>query len=110
MTVAVSKILQDIPEEKRNGDSMAKSVMKQITQSRESIGRATDTLVKALYMKRIAKLLETDEKVVIDQMEQLRTALCGLENMRVFVVADVEKLVEPVGAWKVFVEGRKSVS
>ncbi|KAF8464620.1 cytoplasm protein [Kalaharituber pfeilii] len=104
--VAVSKLLQDIPEEKRSGDNMAYSVSVQITESLESIGRATDTLVKASYLKRIAKLLQADEKKVLSQLELVRVSLCRLENMRIFVIANVEKLPNLVTAWAEFVEGR----
>ena len=106
----MSKLLQDIPEEKRSGEVMSASVGIQITESRESIERATDTLVKAAYLKRISKLLEVDKQRVLDQMETLRESLCQVHNIRIFVVADVEKLSNPVSAWVGFVEGRASVS
>lgn len=74
--------------------------------ARESIGRAKDTLVKSKYLKRIEALLKEDPEAVIKQFEQLRSAFCKLENFRILVIADVEKLKNPVSAWKPFVENR----
>jgi len=106
LKVSVSKLLQDIPEEKRKGDDMADSVGTQITTARDSIGRATDTLVKASYLLRIARLLDTEPNSVIRNMDSLREALCQVENMRILVVADAEKLPNPVVAWARFVEDK----
>ena len=88
---------------------MPYSVARQIISSRESIGRARDTLVKSLYLKRIAKLLETDEERVIKDLETVRNSLCSLDNIRALVIADVERLENPVAAWSEFIEGRPVV-
>jgi len=109
LAVSVSKLLQDIPEEKRRGDDMTYSVGTQITEARESIGRAMDTLTKASFLKRVAKLLKTEPEKVVNQMETLRASLCKVENMRIFVIADVVKLENPVSSWTGFVEGRATV-
>ena len=61
-------------------------------------------LVKARYLKRIKQLLQEDFEQVKGQMEEVRAALCRPENMRVLVIADVEKLEEPVRGWEVLLE------
>ncbi len=63
--------------------------------------RAQDTLVRALYLKRIQRLLEKEPQTVIDRMEEIRRALCRFSNFRVLVVANLEKLANPVSSWKV---------
>jgi Zn-dependent M16 (insulinase) family peptidase len=80
-----------------------------ISYSRESIGRAQDTLVKALYLKRISKLLEDDPDQVTKQMEELRDTFCKLENLRILVIADLNRLKTPVSVWKSFSEGKPFV-
>lgn len=80
-----------------------------ISYSRESIGRAQDTLVKALYLKRISKLLEDDPDQVIKQMEELRDAFFKLENLRILVIANLNKLTNPVSAWGSFSAGKQFV-
>jgi Zn-dependent M16 (insulinase) family peptidase len=70
----------------------------------ESIVRARSTLVKALYLKRIKRLLETEPEVVVSRMEEIRKSLFRFENLRVLVIADLKKLHQPVSSWKSFVE------
>lgn len=84
---------------------MSMSVNSMISYSRESIGRAQDTLVKALYLKRISKQLEEKPDDVIAQFEELRKTFCKLENFRILVIADITKLKNPVSAWKDFITG-----
>lgn len=88
---------------------MTNSVGTQIVAARDSIGRATDTLVKASYLLRIAKLLDIEPDSVIRKMEDLREALCQVENMRILVVADAEKLPNPVVTWARFVQNQEIV-
>lgn len=71
--------------------------------SPESIGRARGTLVKALYLKRVKRLLESEPETVISQLEEIRHALCQFPNFRVLVVANVEKIDKPVSSWDLLV-------
>jgi len=71
----------------------------------ESITKARNTLVKGSYMKRIKKLLETEPETVISMLEALRKSLFTFDNIRVLVIADVEKLVDPVISWDSFITG-----
>ena len=70
----------------------------------ESIARAESTLVKALYLKRIDRLLKEDPKSVISDMESVRKSILQFENLRVIVAANLEKLHNPVSSWKPFLE------
>jgi Zn-dependent M16 (insulinase) family peptidase len=106
LTAAVGKMRSDIPDEKRQGKFMAKLVKKMVELAPESIGRAKNTLVKARYLKRIDALLNDNPEEAVRQFEEFRESFAKLENMRVLVIADVEKLKDPVSAWKQFVEGR----
>lgn len=89
---------------------MVGSVKNMVELAPESIGRAKDTLVKSKYLKRIEALLKEDPDKVVEQFEEFRAAFCKLENIRVLVIADVEKLKNPVSAWKLFAEGKAFVS
>ncbi|KAI9821556.1 MAG: hypothetical protein M1832_003230 [Thelocarpon impressellum] len=105
LKASVIKQLADVPEEKRDGNSMTGAVNTMIHYSAESTSRACNTLVKALYLKRVKRLLEREPGHVKRQMEEVRAAVCRPENMRVLVIADVEKLKSPVSGWKPFLEG-----
>lgn len=86
---------------------MSLSVNSMISYSRDSIGRAQDTLVKALYLKRISAHLAAAPSEVVSQFEELRNTFCKLENFRILIISDVTKLPKPVSAWKPFVENKK---
>lgn len=73
--------------------------------SPRSSARALGTLVKALYLKRVKRLLEKSPDTVIQRMETLRRSLCTFSNFRAFVIANVEKLPQPVSSWRIFMSG-----
>jgi Zn-dependent M16 (insulinase) family peptidase len=97
---AVKKMLADVPEEKRDGDSMVFAVDRMIHYDAASAVRATNTLVKGLYLKRILKLLKTSPQLVLDKLEALRKHLLTFSNMRVLVTANIETLPNPVSTFK----------
>lgn len=82
---------------------MAYAVDIMIHTAPDSIGRARSTLVKALYLKRIRRLLQTSPQTVISQLEEIRHSLSRFPNFRVLVIADLEKLAHPVSAWRPFI-------
>lgn len=99
-----SRLLSDVPDAKRNGDDMLAAVHVMVHYAAESIVRARSTLVKARYLKRIKKLLAEEPETVVSRMEEIRNALFQFENIRILVIADLEKLSHPVSAWKSFVD------
>ncbi|KAI5287198.1 hypothetical protein KEM54_006174, partial [Ascosphaera aggregata] len=103
-----SRLLSDIPESKRSGSSMLIDIKKIIDQIPESVIRARSTLVKARYLKGIKSLLKNSPEAVVDQLEQIRSQLFQFQNIRVLVIADLEKLVQPVSSWKSFVQRLES--
>lgn len=82
---------------------MTFAVENMVHASPESISRARSTLVKALYLKRVKRLLDSEPGTVISQLEELRHALCQFANIRVLVVANVEKIHKPVSSWDLLV-------
>jgi Zn-dependent M16 (insulinase) family peptidase len=100
LNAGIAKILADIPDKKRDGNSMMYAVDTMLHLEDESAIKARNTLVKALYMKRLKKLLAKDPKTVIASLEALRKSLFAFNNMRALVIANIEKLPTPVTAWK----------
>ncbi|KAF1845715.1 zinc metalloprotease-like protein [Cucurbitaria berberidis CBS 394.84] len=100
ITSAVKKMLADVPDEKRDGDSMAFAVDRMIHYDAASSVRATNTMVKGVYLKRTLKLLKTEPQQVIDKLEALRKHLLTFSNMRVLVTANFETLPSPVSTFK----------
>lgn len=96
---AIVKALADIPEAKRDGRAMAQEVDMAIHFKPESYLAAKRTLVKAVYLRRLKKLIEKDPDTVLSWFEELRASLFTFSNMRVLVTADVAHLPSPVAAW-----------
>ncbi|KAF2098528.1 putative zinc metalloprotease [Rhizodiscina lignyota] len=105
LQASLTKMLADIPDEKRSGNDMVNAVSSMLHLNSSSASRSHNTLVKALYLKRINKLLQSDPQAVIDRMTTVRDALCTFENFRVLVVANLEKLPAPVSSWDVLTRG-----
>jgi len=99
LRAAVSKALADVPEAKRDGRTMAIEVDMALHLVPESYPVARRTLVKALYFRRLKKLLETEPDTVIKWFNELRKTLFTFQNTRVLVTADVPHLPDPVVAW-----------
>ncbi|OJJ44670.1 hypothetical protein ASPZODRAFT_71496 [Penicilliopsis zonata CBS 506.65] len=99
-----SRLLSDVPDAKRSGDDMLAAVHVMVHYAPESIVRARSTLVKARYLKRVKKLLADQPSLVVERMEEIRKSLFKFENIRVLVIADLEKLRNPVSSWKSFSE------
>lgn len=99
LKAGITKILADIPDSKRSGNSMLYAVDGMIHLAPESAIKARNTLVKGVYMKRLKKLLEKDPEAVIAMLEAVRSCLFQFENMRVLVIANIKSLPEPVKSW-----------
>ncbi|KAF2499151.1 putative zinc metalloprotease [Lophium mytilinum] len=95
LRTTITKMLADIPDEKRSGNDMLYAVDSMIHYDPKSSNRAQNTLVKALYLKRILYGLKVHPRLIIVQMHELRKSLLNSSNMRALVVADVRKLPYP---------------
>lgn len=101
-----SRLLQNVPDEKRSGDDMVYAVTTMVQEKAESISRASQSLVKAVYLKRVRKLLKTEPETIINGLEELRMSMCEVSNMRVLVISDIQKLKDPAKAWRSLTEGQ----
>lgn len=95
-----TRLLAEIPDEKRSGSSMLYAAEIMLNTAPSSIARARGTLVRAVYLKRIKRLLEDSPETILSQLETIRTALCQHCNFRVLVIGNLERLPNPVSAWK----------
>lgn len=107
LIAAAKKMLADVPDEKRDGHSMLFAVDRMIHYKEASSVRATNTLVKALHLKRTLKQLKTDPQQVISKLESLRTHLLTFSNLRVLAIANFETLPNPVSTFKILTDAIK---
>jgi Zn-dependent M16 (insulinase) family peptidase len=98
------KALADLPEAKRDGRAMAAEVEMSIHLMHDSFPLAKRTLVKAIYFKRLLKLLEREPETVLSWFEDLRKSIFTFENMRLLVTANLAEIPKPVSAWDVLTE------
>lgn len=105
LKASLSKILADIPDEKRSGMEMCTAVDSLIHLVRDSSSRARNTLVKSVYLKRIKKQLAKDPEAVISRLKQCCEALHRPSNFRVFVAGDLKKIPHPVSSWNTLLAG-----
>ncbi|CAI4210292.1 unnamed protein product [Parascedosporium putredinis] len=95
----VSKLLADVPESKRDGQVMANEVVlaQHLEETNTSLARRV--LVRAVYLKRLKKLLEAEPQKVIDRVKAVYSGLFTRDNLRILVTGDVSKIPNPVTAW-----------
>lgn len=105
LRASLTKILADIPDEKRSGMEMCTAVDSMIHLTRDSSSRARNTLVKSIYLKRIKRQLAKDPKSVIQRLQGVYQKLHQASNFRVFVAADLHKIKNPVSAWNYLLSG-----
>lgn len=72
-----------------------------INASPAAIGRACGTLTRALYLKRVLRLLDKSPETVLTQLISIRDAFARHSNFRVLVIANLERLPKPVSSWKI---------
>lgn len=94
-----SRLLADIPDEKRDGSDMKLAAELMFGTATSSITRACNTLVGAVYLTRVKTLLKKDPEAIIKQLKDINIALCQPNNWRLLVVGNVEKLHQPVSSW-----------
>ncbi|KAL9104088.1 MAG: hypothetical protein Q9163_000940 [Psora crenata] len=105
LDATLARLLAEIPDEKRSGSDMGHNIEEMIIAAPASIVRARGTLVRAVYLRRVKKLLQREPGTVISQLKRINSALCQPANFRVLVVADVGRLEKPVSAWEALTDG-----
>ncbi|KAM5344836.1 hypothetical protein ACJ41O_010698 [Fusarium nematophilum] len=99
LKAGINKALADIPESKRDGRGMAGEVDAAIHMEKSSLAVAKRVLVRAVYLKRLKKLLESEPDKVVGWFNTVRDSLFTFQNLRVLVTADLAKLPGPLTTW-----------
>ncbi|KKF94108.1 putative protein C3H1.02c [Ceratocystis platani] len=101
LLATLSKILADLPEQKRDGYSMTSEVSQAIHLKTDSAQHAGRLLVQNVYYRRLKKYLIAEPEKVIGWLETLRKAVFKWSTTRIMVIGDLAKIENPVGAWDV---------
>lgn len=104
LKAAVVKALADIPESKRDGRNMAVEIDAAIHLEKSCLTVSKSVLVRAVYLKRLKKLLETEPDKVVSWFNTLRSSLFKFQNMRLLVTSNLSKLPNPITTWDALAE------
>lgn len=108
LNAAITKALADIPEGKRDGRGMSMEVDAAIHLERSSMTVAKRVLVRAVYLKRLKKILKAEPEKVIGWFNNIRESLFTFDNTRLLVTARLSTLPNPITAWDTLASSLKS--
>ncbi|WRT68029.1 uncharacterized protein IL334_005004 [Kwoniella shivajii] len=96
LSVIVAKLLQELPNEKRDGNTIAVAWANRLTYDEsKSASQSCELLNRLEFTPHVAELLEKEPETVINALEELRTHLLEPSKMRVSVTGDVLSLSKP---------------
>ncbi|CAG8536114.1 8053_t:CDS:10 [Ambispora leptoticha] len=95
-----TKLLNDIPSSKRDGNTMANTVLRTIIfDPIKSNQYALNVLRQEKFLTALLKQLDESPEKVVQDLMQLREILTQPENFRIDVVGDILKLENPKSTW-----------
>ncbi|CAO3618389.1 unnamed protein product [Cunninghamella blakesleeana] len=105
LKVVANQILNDIPQAKRDGHSMANASLRAFQyDAKKSACAARNILFQSSFLQDVVQKLENDPSSVIADINDYRQALCATDNIRVHVTGDILKLPNPRTAFKGFIQ------
>ncbi|KAI9272698.1 Metalloenzyme, LuxS/M16 peptidase-like protein [Phascolomyces articulosus] len=96
LKIVAYQILNDIPQAKRDGHSMANAAMRALQYDpTKSANAARNVLFQANFLQDVVQKLEDNPDSVINDLTTYREALCKPDNIRVHVTGNILKLNRP---------------
>lgn len=100
LKVSISKIIQSLPEQKRNGHTIASALSRSLTHDAEKSTNLANSILKLVKtMPELQERLNTEACKVVQDFERIRSTLVRAENLRVSVAGDILALDRPKSAW-----------
>ncbi|KAF9316996.1 hypothetical protein BG003_001323 [Podila horticola] len=100
LKVITTKLLNDIPSQKRDGSRMAKACMDVIAYDHDESNIASLNILKqAKFLPTVLKQLETEPQTVINALTELREILTRPANIHIQVQGNILKQEQPKTAW-----------
>jgi Zn-dependent M16 (insulinase) family peptidase len=96
---SLTKILAELPEYKRDGESMLFAVSNMVQFKQSGFRHASNVLTRAVYLKRLRALLKTEEEAIVEKYTKFCHVLHRPENFRIYVATDLHHLPNPVSTW-----------
>ncbi|KAF8337466.1 Metalloenzyme, LuxS/M16 peptidase-like protein [Cantharellus anzutake] len=99
LTVIAAKLQQNLPEMKRDGNTVVGSVYGQLLFDETSTLQASALLAQLDFSPKLSQLLKTDPKRVVQDLQELRSYLTDPSALRFSVAGNVLALEKPRSAW-----------
>lgn len=91
--IVANKIINDVAQAKRQGNKMARDLLKGLLFSKESNHHSVSVLRQHKFLTNLLKELETAPESVIAQLEVIRSTLCAPKNVVVHMAANCDALL-----------------
>ncbi|KAF9175181.1 hypothetical protein BGX20_007750 [Mortierella sp. AD010] len=100
LKVIATKLLNDIPQQKRDGSRMSRACMNYLTFDQDKANvAALNVLNQAKFLPDVIKQLDQEPESVIKAMKELREILTHPANIHIQVQGNVLKQGQPKTAW-----------
>ncbi|KAG0305550.1 hypothetical protein BGZ98_003958 [Dissophora globulifera] len=100
LKVIATKLLNDIPSQKRDGSRMARACMNFLTYDEEKSNvAALNVLRQSKFLPEVIKQLEQDPEAVVSALKELREILTHPANIHIQVQGNILKQAQPKTAW-----------
>ncbi|EMR09638.1 hypothetical protein PNEG_02221 [Pneumocystis murina B123] len=104
LMIFVFKSLNDIPQEKRNGNKICWALMRMYQLDKNlSTSKAINILSQINFLKRLKDELEKEPNKVVEKFKTIQNQLFKPENMYFQIISDILNLEHPVLSWKSFI-------
>lgn len=105
LRIIVEKIINSLPDKKRNDELMMYSAEYRAVYNDGSIRKAQDAINTEVFFKELLQKLDDGKFAEIEKdLNDIKSHLFNLANMNVFVVGGCTELSKPVSSWSRFVE------
>ncbi|EGW29905.1 uncharacterized protein SPAPADRAFT_57410 [Spathaspora passalidarum NRRL Y-27907] len=103
--VIIEKIINSLPDKKRNGELMMYSSQYRHMFEQTSLRKAQDAIFTELFYKDLLEQIDQGNFAKIQQdLNTLRQQLFKLDNIKVFILGNTSNLKSPVSAWTKFTQ------
>lgn len=105
LRIIVEKIINSLPDKKRNDELMMYSAEYRTVYNDASIRKAQDAINTELFYKELLQKLDDGKFSEIDKdLNEIKSHLFNLANIKTFVVGGCTELKNPVSTWSKFVD------
>lgn len=105
VVVALNKLLKQLPDLKRSAGYMLNYIYNKHYYTDRSYLKSVETITNEEYLRNLLHRIEQGEFESIEkELNEIRSKLFRMSNIRVLVFGDVNRMKTPVSSWQKFVQ------